>query len=216
MKAVLISLTVLLGVGLSCSRVGYKKQDECRTTEDNDNLIIICSDNIIKIPKVRGLKGDRGSRGPGGYTGETGAAGPKGIDGVDGVAGKSCSVAATPTGAVISCEDGTSAVINNGTDGVDGVDGQNGADGVNGQDGQDGQNGADGADGQDSIVEVINPCGVEGGFEEVLFRLSNGKVYALYFSGSLSFLTELPPGNYQTTDSYNCAFTVHADLSVTW
>jgi hypothetical protein len=222
MRTVLISLAVVTAVGLSCSRVGYKKQNECRTTEDNDNLVITCQDNIIRIPKVKGPKGDRGTLGPRGYPGENGT---NGVNGQDGADGKSCSVSSTTTGAIISCEDGTSAVINNGVDGTNGVDGQDGAAGQDGQDGvngtngangQDGANGVDGADGQDSIIEVINPCGVEGGFEEVLFRLSNGKVYAVYFSGSLSFLTELTPGNYQTTDGHSCSFTVNTDLTVTW
>lgn len=39
-----------------------------------------------------------------------------GKDGLNGINGKSCTTSQTETGAVIACEDGTSAVIRNGTD----------------------------------------------------------------------------------------------------
>lgn len=47
------------------------------------------------------------------------AKGEKG-DTVIGASGSSCSTQQTETGALIVCEDGTSAIINNGTNGVDG------------------------------------------------------------------------------------------------
>lgn len=42
------------------------------------------------------------------------------LQGVPGINGKSCTVSQTEIGAVITCEDGTSALITNGTNGTDG------------------------------------------------------------------------------------------------
>lgn len=50
--------------------------------------------------------------------------GERGIPGINGVNGKSCTVTQTDTGALITCEDGTSAIITNGTNGTNGVDGR--------------------------------------------------------------------------------------------
>lgn len=70
-----------------------------------------------------------------------------GKDGADGDDGSSCSVETKADGALITCDDGSTSFVSNGTNGVDGIDGQDGADGA---DGQDGRNGADGQDGDDA------------------------------------------------------------------
>lgn len=49
--------------------------------------------------------------------------GPMGPEGAPGQPGSSCSVEPVSNGAVIKCDDGTSAVIVNGTDGYEFVDG---------------------------------------------------------------------------------------------
>lgn len=123
-------------------------------------------------------------------------AGPKGDD------GGSCSVTVTDAGALIQCEDGTTALVTNGSNGSDGLDGQDGVDG------------ADGAPGLNALVEVIDPCGQESSYDEVLFRFSDGNLYAVYASGNKIHLTELVPGTYITTDGTDCTFTVTEDLEV--
>jgi len=58
----------------------------------------------------------------------------KRIQQVTGKAGSSCSVTSTPTGALISCTDGSFAAINNGVNGNDGATGQNGSNGLSSYD----------------------------------------------------------------------------------
>jgi len=127
--------------------------------------------------------------------------GDRGHPGSDGSDGSSCSVNQTVNGAIISCQDGTTAIVTNGTNGIDGLDG---------------------TDGQDapptaySVTELINPCGQTPGFNEVLLRLHNNQIIAHFSSGNLQFLSVIGPGSYVTTDSSSCQFTIHPDMSVTW
>lgn len=84
--------------------------------------------------------------------------------GRNGSDGTSCSVtrdeeAGTTT---IACEDGTTAVIPDGTSGANGQDGASGADGANGTDGTDGANGQDGTDGQDGANGQDGADGQDG------------------------------------------------------
>jgi hypothetical protein len=126
--------------------------------------------------------------GPTGEPGQSGETGPKGEIGPTGQAGEA------------------------------GADGQNGTDGEDGETGPVGPAGPQGPTGPAALQEVVNPCGEEGLYEEVLLRFSTGQLMALYYDAGnqKSFLTELSPGSYVTTDSYSCLFTVHGDLSVTW
>ena len=132
------------------------------------------------------LLGACAKRGDRGHPGSTGPIGAP---------GSSCSTTQTLTGAIISCTDGTTSVIMNG---VNGADGQNAPPTAY------------------SVVELINPCGASGGFDEILLRTHNNQIIAHFSSGNLQFLTILTPGNWQTTDSQHCSFTVHPDMSVTW
>lgn len=119
--------------------------------------------------------------------------GPMGPEGAPGRPGSSCSVEPVSNGAVITCDDGTSAVIVNGTDGQDAPPTAY------------------------SVVELIDPCGDEpNAFDEVLLRLANGQLMAHYSSDGLQFLTLLSPGNYVTTDSQKCHFTIDSDMNVSW
>lgn len=61
-----------------------------------------------------GVNGAAGTSGTNGVDGATGAKGAAGAKGATGPKGASCSILQLPTGAVINCEDGTSAVISNG------------------------------------------------------------------------------------------------------
>jgi hypothetical protein len=100
----------------------------------------------------------------------------------------------------------------NGTNGIDGKDGINGQDGVNGVDGINGKDGLD-ADITYQVVEIIDPCGAQhpNGYDEVILKLGNGK-YLASFSDNVNGLNTrlgvLPSGNYVTTDSTNCRFSI--------
>jgi len=121
-------------------------------------------------------------------------------NGQDGKSG-SCSVQTAVNGVVITCTDGTSAVVTNGQ---------------HGNNGQDGRDGLDGRDGIDAIVEFIDPCGDNPGhFDEVVLKLSTGELLAYFESGSHRFLSLIRNGNYRTTDVQNCAFSVNNGV-VTW
>lgn len=107
-----------------------------------------------------------------------------------GADGTSCTVEQTDGGALVVCEDGSSAFLNNGLDGADGQDGLDGLDGtsctitqnedqsltiacddgteatvvpgIDGRDGVDGQNGVDGKDGVDGADGADGKDGRDG------------------------------------------------------
>ncbi len=188
-----------------------------------------------------------------------------GLAGGPGAPGSSCHVEQQLGGALLVCDDGTSAVINNGSDGAagaNGADGSNGLDGSNGQDGVgcsvqsvsaggpapnggalitcgatstlvlngtnglDGANGTNGTDGADApptaytIVGVVDPCGDAPGIDDEIFlQLANGQLVWLQVNSASALTARLAlgrPGNWTTTDTSSCNFTVHNDLTVTW
>lgn len=60
-----------------------------------------------------------------------------------------------------------------------------------------------------SITEIIDPCGDDPGeLDEVIFKLTDGSLVALFIQGQKSFLTLIEDGNYQTTDKQKCNFSV--------
>lgn len=68
-----------------------------------------------------------------------------------------------------------------------------------------------------TVVGLIDPCGDGPGFDEVLLQLADGSLMAHYAGGgNLQFLTVLSPGNFVTTDSQACHFTVAGDMGVSW
>lgn len=141
----------------------------------------------------RGEPGEQGPVGPSGETGPQGPQGPGGNPGPQGESGYSCSVQSAIGGALITCTDGTQAVILNG------------------------QNGADGQDAPPTaytVDHVVDPCGHQVSYDEVLLVMSNGQILAHFASGSNQFLTLIPPGNYITTDGSGCYFTVESDMTV--
>lgn len=135
-----------------------------------------------------------------GQNGQDGLDGIDGLPGLDGKDGSSCSVEQTSTGAAISCTDGSYAEILHGTDGLDG---------------QDGTDGQDAPVNPFQITEVIDPCGKQTTYDEVILRMANGQLVA-YFASHGGFLAILGPGNYITTDGTGCLFKVHPDLTITW
>jgi hypothetical protein len=173
--------------------------------------VLTCGETILVINNGQdGQDGIDGIDGQDGQDGIDGKDGRDGIDGKDGVDGQ------------------------DGQDGQDGIDGQDGKDGIDGQDGQDGAKGEQGEKGEKgdkgdagddapagpfSITELIDPCGpTPGKHDEVLFKLADGSVAALYYdhAGKKSFLTKLLPGTFVTTDFQSCVFTINPDMSVTW
>lgn len=117
--------------------------------------------------------------------------GPRGHRGND---GKDCSIEKVVGGSLIKCGKSTSAVI---LDGQDGVDGEDAATVI-------------------SVSEIIDPCGKQTSFDEVILRLTNGQLLAHYSQGGNEFLSVIGPGSYRTTDGTNCNFTVNSTGSVTW
>lgn len=116
------------------------------------------------------------------------------IQGPAGQDGKSCTVATVTNGALITCPDGTASVV------------------LNGQNGTDGQNAPPTAY---SVVEVIDPCGKQAAFDEVLLKLANGQIMAHFASGAQQFLALIGPGSYSTTDGTHCYFTITNEGTVT-
>jgi hypothetical protein len=135
------------------------------------------------------IRGERGEAGPPGPQGDRGPQGPVGPAGEKGT---SCTAARTTNGAVISCADGTSVLI------------------------LDGEDGTDAPPTAYTITEMIDPCGKQASFDEVLLRLANRSLVAHFSSGSKEFLTVIGPGSYITTDGTNCRFTVDSNLEVRW
>lgn len=161
------------------------------------------------VPGTVGPTGSSGPSGPVGSRGEPGAQGPNGTQGTTGTPGaqgsqgpegSSCSAQPVVGGALITCTDGTSVVLWNGVDGRNGVDGQDGA---------------DAPPTAYTVVGLVDPCGKQSSFDEVLLRLQNGDLLAHYASGNQQFLARISPGSYVTTDGTHCYFTVSNDGSIT-
>jgi hypothetical protein len=110
--------------------------------------------------------------------------GETGQPGSDGKDGSSCTVKDTDDGAIVLCEDGSSAVI------------------VNGQNGED-------AEAPQLDIDPIIPCPtVLGSYPEVLLCIAN-ELFAVYDGGpNKDRLVSVPPGSYVTSDGRNCNFSV--------
>lgn len=79
------------------------------------SLVSGCGSPVQPITGPRGANGTS-VQGVAGVDGQNGADGAPGASGADGKDGTSCTVAQIPEGAVITCPDGTSAVIEHGKD----------------------------------------------------------------------------------------------------
>lgn len=191
----------------SVSALQALEEGKCTISESNgDSAELVCGDGTSFTI----------TNGADGVDGEDGADGVDGIDGIDGIDGASCDVAQVEgQGALVTCGENM-VMIYNGQDGADGEDGSDGENGSNGMDGEDGADGQNGQDGVSSVIEIIDPCGDQGRFDEVLLRLHDGSLLAHYASGSRQFLTFIGPGNYITTDGLGCSFTVDNDMNVSW
>jgi hypothetical protein len=65
--------------------------------------------------------------------------------------------------------------------------------------------------GYDSIIGYIDPCGDGTGYDEIILQTVSGQLIAYFESGSNRFLSNLPAGNYRTTDQQACNFSVDSD-----
>lgn len=181
----------LLAIG--CSRHHRVHQvlvhSSCSVTQNTSSATINCTDGTSAIINdgAQGETGPQGEPGIQGIAGLSGIPGSPGQNGSDGTAGTSCSVSSLQNGALISCGV-SSAVILNGIDGVNALTGMIG------------------------IAEILNPCNSVGPHNEILLKLSNGLVLALYDGGpQLDRLSLLIPGvQYVTTDKHNssCQFSI--------
>jgi hypothetical protein len=164
-----------------------------------------------------------------------------GRNGERGSDGSSCTTLQTPTGAVVTCGDGSTANISNGKNGAQGEAGEVGAQGekgekgdqgeqgVAGEDGLNGLNGTDGIDGAqgepglpgtpgDSLITPMVPCPtLSGSYPQVLLCI-NDRLYTVYVDKNPhdTRYAEVPPGTYETTDGRACAFRVVAGCSITY
>ena len=81
---------------------------------------------------------------------------------------------------------------------------------IQGAPGAAGADGLNGVDGSDGILAVLNPCGPQGNYEEILLKLNDGRVIAVLDGGATQDrLVVLPvPGAYSTTDGFSCVFSL--------
>lgn len=134
--------------------------------------------------------------------------------------GTNCTVIQDAYGALITCQDGTSARVDKGPKGEVGQAGQNGMDaqpctvsqGLN-------MFLITCPDGSYSTINNITPvkfCQDDtSGFPEYGFRIGDS-VYATYWDASKgAFTAKLTPGNYRSTNGTGCLFTLNVDGSIT-
>jgi hypothetical protein len=123
-----------------------------------------------------GIKGDKGDPG-------LSITGPRGDDGLPGM---SCTVHAIPGGSAISCEDGTSTTVLDGTNGINATP-----------------------------VTAIALCpNITGGvFQEYLIKIGSD-LFGIYVHGQAIGFTKLWEGNWETTDGRHCQFTITLDGEV--
>lgn len=182
------SIAILLNLLGGCGDQ-FNKESNCTFNGDN------CDDGKPDPSPVPGPKGDPG---------------PRGAEGRPGKDGAGCSVLDAENGALITCDKVTVLIL-------DGTNGNHGVNGVDGQNGQDGEDGQDAVQTPFTVTELLDPCGDNPNqFDEVLLRLANNDLIAYFEQGNKRFLTVIPPGNYVTTDTQACSFTVNNDRSVTW
>ena len=187
----MISYVIYLTAALLLTTCGYEiPKDQCigRGTECHGEGSTGGREDEERIVYIPGPVGPVGPSGP---RGEPGERGPAGDQGPEGTPGSSCSVSQMSNGALVTCTNGTNAVI------LNGVDGDNTPSSAY------------------TVTELIDPCVRQGTFDEILFRTTNGTLIAHYSHGNKQFLTVIGPGDYVTTDSTNCYFTITPSLEIT-
>lgn len=161
-----------------------------------------------------------------GRDGSNGRDGSKGDKGDTGQAGTSCKARQVQGGVNVECGDNEPVFI---SDGIDGIDGANGSGcvvlnldpslelpygGVLMSCGESTaliRNGiSEVPSSQVNVLGVVNPCGVNGPWDEVLLRLDSGDLVALYAENGSALRSRLvfvrDDVNLETTDGYHCKF----------
>ena len=87
---------------------------------------------------------------------------------------------------------------------------------VQGPAGTPGPSGASAPTSPYDVVEYIYPCGQQSQNDEVLFKLANGSIEMSLNAHDQAYFVIVAPGDYVTSDSKHCRFTVHSDNTVTW
>lgn len=118
-----------------------------------------------------------------------GTPGPQGEVGPQGPQGSSCTTTQLSNGLRISCPDGTESVVLNGQDAA--------------------------PPSYYGVTSIVDPCGRQGSFDEVLLKLSNGQILAHFASGAQQFLAIIGNGTYSTTDGTSCTFTITSEGEIT-
>lgn len=60
-----------------------------------------------------------------------------------------------------------------------------------------------------SVTKMIDVCGDKSGYyDEIVLKTNTGKYIAYFEDGGKRFLTELTPGNFESTDKQACNFTI--------
>lgn len=68
-----------------------------------------------------------------------------------------------------------------------------------------------------TVEEYIDPCGdSHNHYDEVILKMSDGTLLALFQQGQKSFLALLTEGSYQTTDHQGCNFEVSSTNEISW
>lgn len=165
---------------------------------NKETILSILIGVILSLLLTISLVGCYGVYGLDGRDGLNGAQGPQGID------GESCTTEQLENGALIRCGSNTVSVILNGNDGIIGPKGDTGEPGIIM------------SPGAYNIAYVIDPCGEQADFDELLLVLQSGAILAHYSNGNKQFLAILSAGTYQTTDGTKCEFLVDHNFNVTW
>jgi hypothetical protein len=164
----------------------------CSVSQENGGAMISCPDGSQAfVPN-----GTNGTNGVDGTNGTNGTDGKDGKDGLNGTNGSSCSVQDLGTKALITCTDGTTAIIE---DGINGKDGTNGTDGEDGADGKDGSSLV-----QYPVINIINPCNNKN---DELLEFANGDIIERYSTEQKTFML-LTPGVHMSKSDTKCKFTV--------
>lgn len=181
-------------------------------------LVAACgSDNTV----VKNLRGNDG------VAGEAGKDGRDGIDGSNGAAGASGHNALVSIlNSAVSCTNGGVTILT-GTDANDngvldisdtGLSSAEVCNGAEGAQGEQGEPGIPGAPSPFELAEIIDPCGPQGSYDEVLLKLANGMILASFSTNGNANTVRfaiIPNGTYVTTDQTNCVFSV-LDGVVSW
>lgn len=230
------------------TRTVVKDGGSCSVSDTDELVVIACTDGTKSaFKKPKDGKDGESIEGPQGKSGET-VIGPKGDDGYSAVflitdsltcpTGGKLLLVATDTNrngvldlgvdsGLQSADICNGAVGDKGDQGEKGDAGDAGSQGEKGDKGDQGQKGDTGSQGpagqsapasQFSVVQVIDPCGKQSSFDEVLLKLGDGTILASFSdneNGKNTRFSLLVPGNYVVTDGTHCYFTVNSHMEIT-